>query len=77
MVRCSSVGVLNRTDSETDLNSQTGKKFGSAAAKGLMRPTISSQNKAATATAPTGIKNINAGLAKRRGAAFSSGEFGI
>lgn len=69
MVRCSSVGVLNRTDSETELNSQGMKKFG-ATSKGLMRPTISSQNKV---TATTGIKNINSGLAKRRTAAFSSG----
>lgn len=70
MVRCSSVGVLNRADSETELNSQGVKKFGGAG-KGLMRPTISSQNKVAAAT---NIKNINSGLAKRRTAAFSSGK---
>lgn len=70
MVRCSSVGVLNRADSETELNSQTVKKFGGVG-KGLMRPTISSQNKVAAAS--SNIKNINSGLAKRRIAAFSSG----
>ncbi|KAL0280829.1 UNVERIFIED_CONTAM: hypothetical protein PYX00_002006 [Menopon gallinae] len=69
MVRCSSVGVLNRMDPELDLNSQASKKFGNAAGKGLMRPTISSQNKVTTST---NVKINNSGLAKRRTSAFSS-----
>ncbi|EEB13347.1 hypothetical protein Phum_PHUM235950 [Pediculus humanus corporis] len=66
MVRCSSVGGLNRMDG--DLDGQTtvdNKKTGTV--KSLMRPTISSQNKMA---APTVSKNQN--LSKRRTAAFSS-----
>ena len=69
MVRCSSVGGLNRMDG--DLDGQTtvdNKKTGTV--KSLMRPTISSQNKMA---APTVSKNQN--LSKRRTAAFSSGNF--
>ncbi|KAK6634098.1 hypothetical protein RUM44_004706 [Polyplax serrata] len=67
MVRCSSVGVLNRIDPAADsMPPPDSKKFG--VGKGLMRPTISSQNKIAT----SGSKVQNSGLTKRRGTAFSS-----
>lgn len=69
MVRCSSVGVLNRIDPAADsMPPPDSKKFG--VGKGLMRPTISSQNKIAT----SGSKVQNSGLTKRRGTAFSSGK---
>lgn len=70
MVRCSSVDVLNRMEPELDLNSQASKKFGTTTGKGLMRPTISSQNKVTTTS---NVKINNSGLAKRRPSAFSSG----
>lgn len=68
MVRCSSMGVLNRMDQGAEIQSSDNKKF--KVGKGLMRPTISSQNKIAN----SGAKIQNLALTKRRATAFSSGK---